>query len=52
MSASHIPHRPAPLRVEPAGIPQALKTARRWMIWRYEHRNGKWTKVPYREVAS
>lgn len=28
-------------------IPQALKDETRWVVWRYEERDGKQTKVPY-----
>lgn len=29
-------------------IPQELRDAPQWVVWRYEHRGGKPTKVPYR----
>jgi len=51
------PITPAPLVVERADgsamttgfteIPDELKSAPRWVVWRYEERNGKPTKVPY-----
>jgi putative DNA primase/helicase len=28
-------------------VPEELKNRRQWIVWRYELRNGKWTKVPY-----
>jgi len=28
-------------------IPVSMKRRRRWVLWRLEHREGKWTKVPY-----
>jgi hypothetical protein len=42
--------RPIPLAVIGAGIPDALKSERRWVIWRYEWdaKHQRWTKVPYR----
>lgn len=37
---------PAPLQHDPAGVPDELKSAPRWVVWRYETRNGKATKIP------
>ncbi len=31
-----------------AGIPEEMKQERRWVLWRREPRDGKYTKVPYR----
>lgn len=28
-------------------IPQELRREDRWVVWKHEKRNGKWTKVPY-----
>jgi putative DNA primase/helicase len=28
-------------------IPQELRSENRWVVWKKEKRNGKWTKVPY-----
>ena len=42
------PPRPAALIPEPDGIPAALRERARWVAWRYELVNGRWTKVPYR----
>ena len=41
------PVRPVPLPVLVDGIPAALKAVPRWVNWLYDHRYGKWTKVPY-----
>jgi hypothetical protein len=38
--------RPVPLPFRAAGVPQAMKDEARWCVWRYEHRDGSWTKVP------
>jgi hypothetical protein len=38
---------PRPLPVEPEGIPDYLKARRQFVVWRFEHRDGRWTKVPY-----
>lgn len=40
------PARPQALSVVPATVPAALAAERRWLGWRYEWRDGKWTKVP------
>lgn len=32
-------------------IPEELKSSRRWVVWRYEMRKGKWTKVLYQPRA-
>lgn len=44
--------RPKPLPIRPDGIPQSMRDACRWMIWNYEERGDKWTKVPYVATAS
>ena len=43
--------RPVPLPVNPDGIPDALKAAPRWVLWKFEWKankggTGKWDKVP------
>jgi putative DNA primase/helicase len=38
--------KPQAIPVIPEGIPQALRERPQWVAWRYERRNGKWTKVP------
>jgi putative DNA primase/helicase len=40
--------RPVPLRVIPANIPAELTKLPQWVLWRYELRDGKWTKPPFR----
>jgi primase-polymerase (primpol)-like protein len=35
--------------VTPESIPTALRPLRQWVAWKLEHREGKPTKVPYRE---
>jgi putative DNA primase/helicase len=39
--------KPTPLAVIVEGIPEALKQRPRWVTWRYQYRQSKWTKVPY-----
>jgi hypothetical protein len=39
--------RPKVLSVNDAGIPENLKALKQWCVWRYEYRDGKYTKVPY-----
>jgi len=46
-ASSTIDARPTAIRPNPQGIPGELKTQRRWVVWRYAWRKGKWTKVPY-----
>jgi len=33
-------------------IPQTLRELRRWVLWRYELRDGKRTKVPYMSIGT
>ncbi|HWP23570.1 MAG TPA: phage/plasmid primase, P4 family [Candidatus Binatia bacterium] len=37
---------PKPLDVLPKNIPPELRGLRQWVAWRYELRDGKWTKPP------
>jgi putative DNA primase/helicase len=39
--------KPALLAVDSAGIPADLKAERRWVCWKLERREGKWSKVPH-----
>jgi primase-polymerase (primpol)-like protein len=39
--------KPIPLTPKPEAIPAELKLLRAWVTWRYELRDGVWTKVPY-----
>src|SRR4051794_23716356 len=34
-----------------ANVPQMLRDKDQWVLWRYEDRDGKWTKVPYQSHA-
>jgi hypothetical protein len=43
--------RPQPLPVLPEGIPEVLKTAPRWVCWRLQPREDKWTKTPMRGTS-
>jgi len=44
--------RPRTLAVQPEHIPAELKALRQWVVWRYENREGKWTKPPLNPRAS
>jgi hypothetical protein len=35
------------VRIKPENIPAELREIDRWVVWKYEEREGKWTKVPY-----
>jgi putative DNA primase/helicase len=39
--------KPGALLVTPEAIPEALGVEPRWVLWHYELRDGKWTKVPF-----
>jgi len=39
----------APLN--PDRLPEALKARPQWVAWRYERRDGDWTKVPYNPAS-
>ncbi len=39
--------RPKPLPVLVDTIPEELKRVLIWLVWSYEWKNGRWTKVPY-----
>jgi len=39
--------KPVPLTPKPEAISAELKLLRAWVTWRYELRDGVWTKVPY-----
>lgn len=41
------PERPSALAVNPMPIPDELRALRQWVVWKYERRRDKWTKVPY-----
>ena len=40
--------KPRALAVVPAAIPEAVKAFPQWVLWRYEQKNTRWTKPPYR----
>jgi hypothetical protein len=40
------PARPRGLPVDERQVPHRLKTLPRWVGWRYEFREGAWTRVP------
>jgi len=42
-----VPQRPTALAMLHATVPQEMKDARRWVLWRYTFRSGKWTKPPF-----
>jgi putative DNA primase/helicase len=44
--------RPIAIPVNPGSIPSELIAIPHWLIWRYEWRTGKWTKVPYHASGS
>jgi primase-polymerase (primpol)-like protein len=46
------PPRPQALAVLPDGIPDDLLDGRQHVVWRYELREGKWTKPPSRPDGS
>jgi hypothetical protein len=39
--------KPVALKVLSKHIPNELKQRAQWVCWRYELRDGKWTKVPH-----
>lgn len=39
------------MRIKPENIPAELRGIDRWVIWRYEERGGKLTKVPHSGIA-
>ena len=47
MTAPPTPPRPVALDVRPENIPDFLKSGRHHCLWRYEFKNGRWTKLPF-----
>lgn len=47
MSADTLPPKPTPLAVDFDGIPDDLRAGIRFVLWRYQRADGKWTKVPF-----
>ena len=41
------PEKPVALKVAPDFIPFELKRRAQWVLWRYELRDGRWTKPPF-----
>jgi len=39
--------KPEQVSVITQNIPDELKEKKRWLVWKWEHRNDKWTKPPY-----
>ncbi len=46
-TSQNSPQRPIPLRVMFENIPEQLQALPQWVMWRYELKKNKWTKVPY-----
>lgn len=44
--------RPTALPVRVEGIPDVLKAEVRWVVWKYEWRDGRWTKMQYQAFGS
>src|SRR5262245_22242695 len=44
--------RPRALDVRPEGVPAELRERHQWLLWRYERRDGHWTKPPYTTAGS
>lgn len=38
--------KPTPIPFNAAGVPAAMRDAKRWLLWRYAKRSDKWTKIP------
>jgi len=43
--------KPTALEVWPRHVPAGLKAVRGWLLWKYEFRDGKWTKPPVNEAG-
>lgn len=41
------PVKPVPLPVFAKNIPLSMRKRRQWVVWRYERRGEKWSKIPY-----
>src|SRR5262245_34006289 len=46
--AEPVTDHPKPIALIPDNIPRELKQIRRWVVWKYEFIDGRWTKPPYR----
>lgn len=45
-------NKPTALPVNPAAIPDRLKTYANWVLWQWKFVDGKWTKPPYNPKAN
>jgi hypothetical protein len=43
--------KPTRLPLKPENIPEELKTLPHWVVWKWEQRDGKWTKPPYQTTG-
>lgn len=50
-SATDALTRPTPIAANYDHIPGELCERRQWVIWRHEHRDGRWTKVPHQATS-
>src|SRR5262245_59178443 len=39
--------RPEALPLLESGVPEWMQQLPQWVVWRYQQRGGKWTKVPF-----
>ncbi len=46
LTAASSPSQPSRTDPDPSRIPLALRERPQWVCWRYEQRDGRWTKVP------
>ncbi len=44
--------RPSALDIQPGNIPEALRNINRWVLWKFDFRDGKWTKVPFQKAGN
>lgn len=47
VALAHSNFKPKALKVQLDNIPAELRSLRRWVLWRYEYKGNKWTKVLY-----
>lgn len=46
-NSADVEKKPQPLAVIPENLPAEFQKLPYWVLWRYELKKGKWTKVPY-----
>jgi hypothetical protein len=46
------PEKPKLMPVNPENIPHDLKVGKQFVVWKWELRDGKWTKPPYPVLRS